>query len=131
MGRPRKQFIGARYGRLTVLDEDYREGNVVIYRCQCQCGRIVRVRGSNLASGRTRSCGCLKSHRIQQNDSFIVYAKEHGYACDVVQYYPGHIGVSEASMRAVSEWLETMGICNRSIRVFQKAHAAWIKSLSE
>lgn len=30
------------------------------YLCQCSCGCYVVVYGSNLSSGRTKSCGCLR-----------------------------------------------------------------------
>lgn len=31
--------------------------------CECVCGNIVHVWGTNLVSGNTQSCGCLKKDR--------------------------------------------------------------------
>lgn len=50
--------IGDRYGRLIVEAEVRCEG-YRIYRCRCDCGGSAEVKSSDLARGRTRSCGCL------------------------------------------------------------------------
>ena len=47
--------IGERFGRLVILE---REGSWAIVKCDC--GNVVKVKYSNLRSGRTRSCGCLR-----------------------------------------------------------------------
>ena len=57
--------IGERFGRLTIigLGRRYSEWNrygMVECRCRCECGREVVVLWKNLASGRTRSCGCMR-----------------------------------------------------------------------
>lgn len=59
-------LIGQRFGLLTVLEKcDYRgTGGEVYWKCQCDCGNIVEVRGQNLKrknENRTISCGC--AHR--------------------------------------------------------------------
>lgn len=55
---------GRRFGRLVALEPtEKREWNSVVWRCQCDCGRMVEVAGSSLTSGNTKSCGCL----IQEN----------------------------------------------------------------
>lgn len=43
-------------GKLTVFE--YIGGGK--YRCQCDCGNVVEVFGSNLTRGHTTSCGCAK-----------------------------------------------------------------------
>lgn len=55
-------MIGRRFGRLVVLHEDASEfdGNHR-YWCRCDCGELANIITSNLQSGRTRSCGCLRS----------------------------------------------------------------------
>jgi hypothetical protein len=59
-GPPRVQS-GQRYGRLVVLHEARRESpsDARIFACGCDCGSTTTVRGANLTSGHTRSCGCL------------------------------------------------------------------------
>jgi len=55
-------LTGQKFGNLLVLklDEERSEGQHV-WQCQCDCGNIVSVRGGNLKSGHTKSCGCRRS----------------------------------------------------------------------
>lgn len=56
-GRPRKQvhdLVGQRRGRLLVLDRDLSQGHS-LWRCRCDCGRIVLIPGGKIAMRRT--CG--------------------------------------------------------------------------
>lgn len=46
---------GERYGRLLVLG--HVEGR--LWLCRCDCGTELTVKGNNLQSGNSRSCGCL------------------------------------------------------------------------
>lgn len=50
-----------RFGKLTVLNETLKQGNVLKRKCLCDCGNIVYVRTTSLISGHTLSCGCLNS----------------------------------------------------------------------
>jgi hypothetical protein len=50
------------YGRLTVTGF-LPKGRVA---CLCACGRSVEVSRSNLTSGNTKSCGCLKAETLRQ-----------------------------------------------------------------
>ncbi len=62
---PRKRrFIdetGKRYGRLLVLRFDEVRNGQAYFVCQCECGSQVSVKGANLRSKNTTTCGC--SHR--------------------------------------------------------------------
>ena len=49
------------YGLLTVLELDSLNDGISMWRCKCQCGNQIIVRGNDLRSGNTSSCGCLKS----------------------------------------------------------------------
>lgn len=54
--------VGNKYGNLTVIEEDGRtKQRSVVWKCQCDCGNIISVRGSDLRNGHTQSCGCLVS----------------------------------------------------------------------
>lgn len=55
----RKDWVGKRFGDLTVYAYDGRRGGKHYWRCRCRCGRETVVCQSNLQSGHTRSCGCL------------------------------------------------------------------------
>ena len=65
-GRPFIDETGHRYGKLTVLGERIPSRYGPKWRCQCDCGNTVYVRGDYLRSGHTKSCGCIGrgTHRI-------------------------------------------------------------------
>lgn len=50
------------YGRLTVTGL-LPKGRAA---CLCACGNTVEVSRSNLTSGNTKSCGCLKAEVLRQ-----------------------------------------------------------------
>lgn len=55
--------IGNKYGLLTVLSySGHRDDGGAIWKCKCDCGKVVDVRGDSLRSGHTTSCGCLTSY---------------------------------------------------------------------
>ncbi len=58
---------GKRFGKLTVLSEDCRSDNGVIWwQCLCDCGSLLEVRSHSLKSGHTLSCGCLQREKIKE-----------------------------------------------------------------
>jgi hypothetical protein len=61
--RPTRRFkdeTGKKYGRLTVLRFDETRAGQPFFECQCDCGQKVSVRGANLRSKNTTSCGCSR-----------------------------------------------------------------------
>lgn len=51
--------IGKRFGNLEIIKFHHRENNKYNYwLCRCDCGRVLPVRGTYLAKGYVRSCGC-------------------------------------------------------------------------
>lgn len=56
-----KNYIGDKYGRLTLLSELPRRNKDRVFACLCACGRRVSVVLNNARSGNTRSCGCLRA----------------------------------------------------------------------
>lgn len=58
--------IGSKFGHLTVVERaPIQEGiNLAFWRCKCSCGKEVEVRGTDLRSGNTKTCGDA-IHRIQ------------------------------------------------------------------
>lgn len=52
---------GRRYGKLTVIGYGHRGKYRTYYRCRCECGNECEVARQNLTSGKTRSCGCLRT----------------------------------------------------------------------
>lgn len=60
-GKIRVDLTGQRFGRLVAVKPtgEMRWGSE-IWECKCDCGQTTRVIKSNLASGGTQSCGCLR-----------------------------------------------------------------------
>ncbi|MFB6873719.1 hypothetical protein [Streptomyces sp. NPDC056323] len=61
---PKINLTGQRFGRLVVIAEAGRQDRKVTWLCRCDCGTESTVRGANLRSGHTTSCGCWKRERI-------------------------------------------------------------------
>ena len=58
-----RDLTGQRFGRLVVVERateaNDKNGNTM-WLCVCDCGKGINARGSNLTSGKTKSCGCLR-----------------------------------------------------------------------
>lgn len=55
---------GDKYGRLTLIDLAYRHirrGD--FWMCRCDCGAFSVIGGTQLRTGRTKSCGCYQRER--------------------------------------------------------------------
>ena len=58
-------MTGRHIGRLLVIEECGRDARgEALWRCRCECGREVIVRGADLRSWHTTSCGCYKRERL-------------------------------------------------------------------
>lgn len=85
----KKSLIGQTFGFLTVVEDLEQRANENsscyshLYKCRCKCGNEVIVRDSNLRSGNTQSCGCLKqSHGAMRIEELLlqnnfIYKKEY------------------------------------------------------
>lgn len=69
-----KDLAGQKFGRLLVLERGKRLGKSGVYhwRCQCDCGRHVFIRGSCLTSNSTQSCGCLNDEKRKAQAADLV-----------------------------------------------------------
>jgi hypothetical protein len=56
---------GLRFGRLTALHIDPLRGTNRHWVCACECGNRATVQISRLRSGKTKSCGCLRSEVLR------------------------------------------------------------------
>ena len=54
-------LLGERFGKLTVIERVGIANGQAVYKCKCDCGNIVEVKSGQLKSGKTQSCGCIKS----------------------------------------------------------------------
>lgn len=54
-----EEFIGNKYGLLTVLSHSFTKNHNPYFLCLCDCGKEANVRKDCLIDGNTQSCGCL------------------------------------------------------------------------
>lgn len=55
-----KNIEGEKFGKLLVIEyTEKRSRGSVVWKCLCDCGKVVEIRGNSLATGNTTSCGCI------------------------------------------------------------------------
>lgn len=62
-----KDFIGRRFGRLTVTAYAGKQSGMHRWKCRCDCGKETIVGQTLLQTGKTKSCGCLQSEIYRDN----------------------------------------------------------------
>lgn len=72
-----------KFGRLTAISYDKYMNKKSYWNCICDCGNTVSVRVQSLTSGKTSSCGCLKSELTLQRTikHGMAYANEYKIWC--------------------------------------------------
>ena len=62
-GKEVEDITNKKFGRLTPIqyDEELKK-----WKCKCDCGNYIYVRRSDLGSGNTKSCGCLRKETIAE-----------------------------------------------------------------
>ena len=69
-----------KFGRLKVLKRDFSQQKGYAYWiCQCDCGNIVSIKGSNLKTGTTQSCGCLQKERTSEKRLIDLTGQKFGH----------------------------------------------------
>jgi len=67
MGWTRADLSGHKFGRLTVISFSHSGKNRKSHwLCRCDCGQSTVVQYNNLASGGTKSCGCLNRDLLKK-----------------------------------------------------------------
>lgn len=64
---PLKDFVGKRFGMLTVLEYVGKKDGMHYWHCICDCGKETVVGQTALQSGHKKSCGCLQKEVILDN----------------------------------------------------------------
>lgn len=64
------EYIGKKYGLLTVLSYSHKSGGHFIYQCSCECGGNVRKRRDDLERGQAVSCGCKSA--VKKNNRVLL-----------------------------------------------------------
>ncbi len=49
-----------KFNKLTVITEYGKSGKEILWKCKCDCGNLINIRGYDLKSGHTKSCGCIR-----------------------------------------------------------------------
>lgn len=68
---PLKDFVGKRFGMLTVIEYAGKRDGMHRWRCRCDCGKESIVGQTLLQSGKTKSCGCLQSQIVYDNMKYV------------------------------------------------------------
>lgn len=68
-----KDRIGQKYGRLIVMKYLYtNERRKAVWLCKCECGNYIEVPSERLATGNTKSCGCLHSDTSKERAKELI-----------------------------------------------------------
>lgn len=60
-------LIGQKFGRLEVVSKDGSKQGRVYWNCRCECGNDTTASTTQLKSGNTKSCGCLRSESMSES----------------------------------------------------------------
>ena len=100
---PKKiDMTGRPIGRLLVIEECGRDARgEALWRCRCECGNEVIVRGSHLRNENTTSCGCYWRERTGEAHTTHGMCKTRLYRiwADMLQRAGVHKGASEEAKR--------------------------------
>lgn len=98
-------LTGQKFGKLTVIKDTGRrrktgannKGSSIYWLCQCDCGNICEVEGSNLKTGNTMSCGCIG----KSQGEFLIekILKENNFVYVNNQTLPGKSPIYKAPLR--------------------------------
>lgn len=59
-------LTGTRFGRLVVVSRAEYKGGQPAWYCLCDCGQGKVCLGTNLKSGKSQSCGCLRNEMVSE-----------------------------------------------------------------
>ena len=107
---PKKiDMTGRTIGRLLVIEECGRSSDgQVLWRCRCECGREVIVRGDNLRNENTTSCGCYRQERMVETRTTHGMSKTRLYG--VWHFMLQRAGVCKGASENVKRLYQDRGI---------------------
>lgn len=73
--RKAMDLSGQRFGKLVAIENVGKQnGRESLWKCQCECGKIIVVSIGHLRSGHTKSCGCLKNkHNVSNKRIYTIW----------------------------------------------------------
>ena len=94
---------------LTVLRENGRDKhNKVLWLCRCKCGNVITVRGEDLRSGNTTSCGCYQRERAAEANTTHGMCKTRLYS--IWTGILTRVGVYEGASENAKRFYQDRGI---------------------
>jgi hypothetical protein len=81
-------MAGEKYGRWTVVRRaPNASGRLTAWFCECQCGKSRSVMQMSLRSGKSLSCGCLRSEMLSRDKATHGMCRTTEYAiwCNMIQ----------------------------------------------
>lgn len=89
-GKNSLDLLGKKIGKLTFVEKlTDRYFTSVMWKAQCDCGKLIKVAGSSVTSGNTRSCGCIRKESMQEYKSRTLTAKKPSYAARYILHENG------------------------------------------
>ena len=71
-----KNLQGMKFGRLMPIKYLYTNARKkAVWLCKCDCGKKIEVESDRLATGNTKSCGCLHSDESKKRAKLMIEAK--------------------------------------------------------
>lgn len=70
-----KDLTGQKFGKLTVIKR-YKSTNInnktnkTLWLCKCDCGKEIVVTRTNLITGNSKSCGCIKTKMLNKRAKY-------------------------------------------------------------
>lgn len=65
----RLELTGKKFGRLTILKRFWVKDKQSMYcQCECDCGKIIKIRSNDVVYGKTKSCGCFRSEYVTKKN---------------------------------------------------------------
>lgn len=119
----RTNLIGMKFNRLKVLEEvEYPNHPERKWKCQCDCGKIITVFGSNIRRNHTKSCGCLRkeessyrnsTHRKTESEEYKIWSGMK-YRCNspACRSYPNYGG---RGIKVCEEWSASFELFHRDM----------------
>ena len=89
---PLKDYVGKRFGKLTVIEYAGKARGMHQWKCRCDCGNEAVIGQTRLQNGKTRSCGCMQSKSFLSNIGIT-----EGTSVSMLEYYKTHLSPRNTS----------------------------------